>query len=72
VKRSSSDSSTATLKKIELPGTSKSDFLTLAQFLYPLVPLPKVRWDNLEVLLVEGRKWGMQVRAVIHLLCGTL
>jgi hypothetical protein len=30
------------------------------------VPLPKVSWDNLEVLLVEGRKWEMQVRALLQ------
>jgi hypothetical protein len=45
-----------------MTGTSKADFLVVAQFLYPAVPLPKVSWDNLQVLLVEGRKWDMQVR----------
>jgi hypothetical protein len=59
---SNSSSSSSTLKQLPLPGTSKADFLIVAQFLYPVVPLPKVSWDNLEVLLVEGRKWDMQVR----------
>ncbi|WIA18887.1 hypothetical protein OEZ85_003560 [Tetradesmus obliquus] len=58
---SSSSSSSSTLRQLPLPGTSKADFLTVAQFLYPIAPLPKVSWDNLEVLLVEGRKWDMQV-----------
>jgi hypothetical protein len=58
---SSSNSSSSTLLQLPMLGTSKADFLTVAAFLYPLVPLPKVSWDNLEVLLVEGRKWDMQV-----------
>jgi hypothetical protein len=58
---SSSSSSSSTLKQLPLPGTSKADFLVVVQFLYPVLPLPKVSWDNLEVLLVEGRKWDMQV-----------
>jgi hypothetical protein len=58
---SSSCSSSSTLAKLPLPGTSKADFLVVGQFLYPVLPLPKVSWDILEVLLVEGRKWDMQV-----------
>ncbi|WIA39185.1 hypothetical protein OEZ86_005310 [Tetradesmus obliquus] len=49
------------MKALQMPGTSKDDFLTLAQFMYPILPLPKVSWDNLEVLLVQGHKWDMQV-----------
>jgi hypothetical protein len=45
-----------------MPGTSKEHFLVVAQFMYPMAPLPKVSWDNLEVLLVEGRKWSKPVR----------
>uniref|UniRef100_A0A383VMB3 BTB domain-containing protein n=1 Tax=Tetradesmus obliquus TaxID=3088 RepID=A0A383VMB3_TETOB len=59
---SSSSSSSAAMKELQMPGTSKADFLTVAQFLYPILPLPKVSWDNLEVLLVQGHKWDMQVR----------
>jgi hypothetical protein len=67
VKRRSSDSAPAATRKLDMPGTSRADFVTIAQFLYPIVPLPKVSWDNLEVLLLEGRKWDMQVtdKAVI-------
>jgi hypothetical protein len=39
----------------------------MAQLMYPVLPLPKVSWDNLEVLLVQGRKWDMQVNP--FLLC---
>jgi hypothetical protein len=57
------DSSNSTgTHRIPLPGTSKEDFLVVAEFMYPMAPLPKVSWDNLEVLLVEGRKWSMPVR----------
>jgi hypothetical protein len=71
ISSSSSSSSNNTgagagLTLLHMPGTSKADFLVVAQFLYPAVPLPKVSWDNLEVLLVEGRKWEMQVRALLH------
>jgi hypothetical protein len=59
---SSSNSSPLPMQKLKMPGTSKADFLVVAEFLYPLAPLPKVSWDNLEVLLVEGHKWDMQVR----------
>jgi hypothetical protein len=45
-----------------MPGTSKQEFLAVAEFMYPVVPLPKVSWDNLEVLLVQGRKWNIPVR----------
>lgn len=55
----------AATKEIQMPGTSKDEFLTLAQFMYPIVPLPKVSWDNLKVLLVEGHKWDMQVRGFV-------
>jgi hypothetical protein len=65
-KGSSNTGTGATLKLLHMPGTSKADFLVVAQFLYPAVPLPKVSWDNLEVLLVEGRKWEMQVRALLQ------
>jgi hypothetical protein len=58
---SSSSSSSSELLELPLPGTSRADVLTVAQFLYPIVPLPKVSWYNLEVLLLEGRKWDMQV-----------
>lgn len=30
--------------------------------MYPVVPLPKVTWQNLEVLLVQGRNWDIPVR----------
>jgi hypothetical protein len=71
ISSSSSSSSNNTgagagLMLLHMPGTSKADFLVVAQFLYPAVPLPKVSWDNLEVLLVEGRKWEMQVRALLQ------
>jgi hypothetical protein len=65
VKRSNSSGSSSSSrpeKKLQMPGTSKADFLVVAQFMYPLMPLPKVSWDNLEVLLVQGHKWDMQVR----------
>jgi hypothetical protein len=60
---SSNNSSPLPMQNLKMPGTSKADFLVVAQFLYPMSPLPKVSWENLEVLLVEGRKWDMQVRA---------
>jgi hypothetical protein len=72
VKRSSSSSSNsdpAGTRKLNMPGTSRADFLTIAQFLYPIVPLPKVSWDNLEVLLVQGRKWDMQVMKLTRIQC---
>jgi hypothetical protein len=69
VKRSSSSSDPAGTRKLDMPGTSKADFLTIAQFLYPTVPLPKVSWDNLEVLLLEGRKWDMQVMGITQSGC---
>ncbi|KAF6256773.1 hypothetical protein COO60DRAFT_1640467 [Scenedesmus sp. NREL 46B-D3] len=52
VKCSSSNSSPAAKPKVQMLGTSKADFLVVAQFMYPIMPLPKVSWDNLEVLLV--------------------
>jgi hypothetical protein len=63
---SSSDSVAAATWTLDMPGTSKADFLVVAQFLYPILPLPEVSWDNLEVLLLEGHKWDMQVM-VMHL-----
>jgi hypothetical protein len=62
--QSTGSSSSVTLRQLPLPGTSKADFLVVAQFLYPVVLPLKVSWDILEVLLVEGRKWDMQVRHV--------
>uniref|UniRef100_A0A383VQI5 BTB domain-containing protein n=1 Tax=Tetradesmus obliquus TaxID=3088 RepID=A0A383VQI5_TETOB len=56
-----SSSSDPAPKELHIPCTSKADFLTVAQFLYPIVPLPKVSWETLEVLLVQGHKWDMQV-----------
>lgn len=55
----SNSSSGGQRQLLPLPGTTKADFLTVAAFLYPIAPLPKVTWDNLEVLLVEGNKWNI-------------
>jgi hypothetical protein len=60
----SSSSSSSRLLQLPLPGSSRADFLAVAQFLYPILPLPRVSWDNLEVLLLEGRKWVMQVNGM--------
>jgi hypothetical protein len=60
----SSSSSSINTPRIPMPGTSNEDFLVMAQFMYLVLPLPKVSWDNLEVLLVQGRKWDLQVSPI--------
>jgi hypothetical protein len=37
---------------IPMTGTSKKDWLTAMQFAYPVVPVPDITWDNLEVRLL--------------------
>jgi hypothetical protein len=32
-----------------MDGTSRDDWLTALSFVYPVMPLPDVTWDNLEV-----------------------
>lgn len=40
---------TATTITIPMEGTSKQDWLTAMSFVYPVVPQPRVSWDNVEV-----------------------
>jgi hypothetical protein len=64
VSSGSSGGSSANTRRIPMPGTSKEEYLAVAAFMYPVVPLPKVSWHNLEVLLVQGRKWNIPVRCL--------
>ena len=69
--RSSSYSSTASATTIKVPmdGTNKEDWLLAMEFVYPLVPPAEATWDNLEVLLQMGDKYGMP--GLMHKVCTT-
>lgn len=72
---SQSSGSNDSLKQIPVNGSTKADFLAVLEFVYPVTPLPKVTWNNLEVLLVESNKWDMQVlqhARVCRVKCPTL
>lgn len=47
--------------RIPMTGTSKEDWLTVMEFLYPVVPATEAvpSWDNLEVLLAVADKYSM-------------
>lgn len=56
--------------RIPLPGTSKTEWLQVAQFMYPvLVPIPEVSWSNLHVggaLVLSAPPFKSLLYAHIH------
>jgi hypothetical protein len=57
---------------IPMPGTSKIDWLTAMQFVYPVVPAPYITWGNSEVRLQAAADsaaaacWMHQLHRELH------